>query len=191
MRGRRNAHLSREAIWSFMWHHATRRLPVRRRNSETITEEGRGPRMGRRIGGRGRQARGSRSIHGVCLLVPERASARPSVASHPETTESSTEARVVDAVAVAPQVTWRRVADSFDVAPQVTWRRVADSFDHALRHPCARRVRGDTRRGKSCGCAEPSSRSPRGAQSPSPSSKGRMTWARPSSFLPTKERSPS
>ena len=176
MRGRRNAHLSREAIWSFMWHHATRRLPVRRRNSETITEEGRGPRMGRRIGGRGRQARGSRSIHGVCLLVPERASARPSVASHPETTESSTEARVVDAVAVAPQV---------------TWRRVADSFDHALRHPCARRVRGDTRRGKSCGCAEPSSRSPRGAQSPSPSSKGRMTWARPSSFLPTKERSPS
>jgi len=51
-------------------------------------------------------------------------SRRREKASHPETTESSTQARVVDAVAVAQQI---------------TWRRVADSLDHALRHPRARR----------------------------------------------------
>ena len=40
------------------WH------PVRRRNSETITEEGRGRRMGMHIGGGGRRTRGSLTAHG-------------------------------------------------------------------------------------------------------------------------------
>jgi hypothetical protein len=52
-------------------------MPVRGRKSETITEEGRGPRMASHIDGGGRRARGCRSVHGMCLLVPERASARP------------------------------------------------------------------------------------------------------------------
>jgi hypothetical protein len=51
--------------------------PVRRRNSESITEESRGPQTGSRIGGASRQARGSRSALAMWLLAPEQASARP------------------------------------------------------------------------------------------------------------------
>jgi hypothetical protein len=43
--------------------------PVRRRNSETTTEEGRGPRMGRHIGGGGRRGRGSRIVRKAVAML--------------------------------------------------------------------------------------------------------------------------
>jgi hypothetical protein len=61
--------------------------------------------------------------------VSQRRPGRREKASHPETTEPSPEARVVDAVAVAQQI---------------AWRRVADRLDHALCDPRARRVLGNT-----------------------------------------------
>ena len=57
--------------------------------------------------------------------VRQRRPGRREKASHPETTEPSPDARIVDAVTVAQQI---------------AWRRVADRLDHALCEPRARRM---------------------------------------------------
>ncbi len=55
-------------------------VAVRRRNPESLTEEGTAPRMGSRTGDASRRAGPSRSAHGMWLRVPGRASASPRAA---------------------------------------------------------------------------------------------------------------